>query len=97
MPVRPDAQGMRHAASQFRSKAERVAVVMSRLDNQLSSMVYAGPAADQFRAAMSTERYRLNEIVKALAQVTDVLNDAAARVEADPLGSYGGQGAGGTP
>jgi uncharacterized protein YukE len=86
---------MRHAASQFRSKAERVSVVLNRLDGQVNTMVYAGPAADQFRATMNAERNRLSEIVKALAQVADVLNEGAARVEADPLGYYGAQGAGG--
>ena len=96
MAVRPDAQGMRHAAAQFRSKADRVAVVLNRLDGQMNSMVYAGPAADQFRAAMSSERNRLGEIIKVLGRVTEVLNEAAARVEADPLGVYGAQGPGGT-
>lgn len=92
MPVRPDAQGMRHAASQFRSKADRVAIVLNRLNGQVNTMVYAGPAADQFRAAMDWERSRLAEIVTALGRVADVLNDAAAKVEADPLGYYGAGG-----
>jgi hypothetical protein len=69
--------------------------VVSRLDGQVGSMVYAGPAADQFRAAMNWERTRLTEIVTALGRVTDVLNEAAARVEADPLGYYGAGGSGG--
>ena len=89
MQARPDAEGMRHAASQIRSKADRAAVVLSRLENQVDSMIYAGPAADQFRVAMNLERYRLREIVTALGRVTDVLNSAAARVDADPLGFYG--------
>jgi uncharacterized protein YukE len=87
---------MRHAASQFRSKGDRVAVVMSRLDSQLASMVYAGPAADQFRAAVNSERERLRQILNALTRVADVLNEGAARVEADPLGYYGAEG-GGSP
>ena len=97
MPVRPDAQGMRDAAAQFRSKGDRVAVVLSRLDAPLGSMVYAGPAADQFRAAGPWERDRLRQILNALLRVTDVLNEGAARVEADPLGFYGAQGSGATP
>jgi uncharacterized protein YukE len=80
---------MRHAASQFRSKADRVAVVLARLETQVDAMIYAGPAADQFRAAMSTERQRLREICTTLCRVSDVLNDGAARVEADPLSFYG--------
>ena len=34
MPTRPDAQGMRHAAGQFRSKGDRVATVVGRLEAQ---------------------------------------------------------------
>lgn len=92
MQTRPDAQGMRAAASQFRSKADRVATVSSRLATQLGSMTFAGPAADQFRSAVSWEQHRLKVIASALAQAADVLNQGAARVEADPLGFYGAQG-----
>lgn len=96
MQGRPDAQGMRYAASQFGSKADRVVVVLSRLDVQLNSMVYAGPAADQFRAAMTWEGQRLREIVTALGRVVEMLNAGAARVEVDPLGFYGAQDSGST-
>ena len=89
---RPDAQGMRIAASQFSSKADRTAVVLSRLNAQVNSMVYAGPAADQFRAAMSFEMERLREIITAIGRVAETLNAGAAKVEADPLGFYGAQG-----
>ena len=95
MQGRPDAQGMRHAAAQFRSKADRVGVVVNRLDAQLASMSFAGPAADQFRGALSWERHRLWELVKVLGRAGEVLNEGAARVEADPLGFYGQQGSGG--
>jgi uncharacterized protein YukE len=83
---------MRIAASQFGSKADRTAVVLSRLNAQVSSMVYAGPAADQFRAAMAFETDRLREIIAAIGRVVEVLNASAAKVEADPLGFYGTQG-----
>ncbi|HZX55094.1 MAG TPA: hypothetical protein VFE86_10460 [Ilumatobacteraceae bacterium] len=92
IPGRPDAQGMRIAASQFSSKADRTAVVLSRLNAQVNSMVYAGPAADQFRAAMSFETERLREIIAAIGRVVETLNAGAAKVEADPLGFYGAQG-----
>ena len=88
MQTRPDAQGMRHAASQFRSKAERVAAVISRLDVQLGSMSFAGPAADEFRAAVNADLARLREIRRILGQAADLLNSGAANVEADPLGFY---------
>lgn len=94
--ARPDAVGMRFAASQFRSKADRLGVVLGRLDGQVGSMTYAGPSADQFRAAMAEERGRLAEIMQVLGRVSDLLNDGAARVDADPLGFYGFQSPGGT-
>jgi uncharacterized protein YukE len=81
---------MRHAATQFRQKAERTGVVLSRLAAQVGSMSYAGPAADQFRASMQHEQNRLREIARVLNQVADILYEGAARVEADPLGFYGG-------
>jgi uncharacterized protein YukE len=83
---------MRIAASQFGSKADRAAVVLSRLNAQVNSMVYTGPAADQFRAAMAFEMERLREIIAAIHRVVEVLNAGAAKVEADPLGFYGAQG-----
>jgi len=83
---------MRHAASQIRSKADRVGVVLSRLEAQVASMTYAGPAADQFRAAMADEMRRLTEASRILAQASDVLLRGAANVEADPLGFYGSGG-----
>lgn len=92
MQGRPDAQGMRHAAAQFRDKANRVAAVAGRVEAQVASMVYAGPAAAQFRAAMDHERWRLREITKLLGQAADALTQAAATVEADPAGFYGTAG-----
>ena len=88
MNGRPDAQGMRHAASQMRSKVDRVSAVVNRLEAQVGSMVYAGPAAEQFRAAMEYERWRLREIARILGQAADVLTQGAASVEADPTGFY---------
>jgi uncharacterized protein YukE len=82
---------MRIAASQFGSKADRTAVVVNRLNAQVNSMIYTGPAADQFRAAMSFEIERLREIIAALGRVVELLNAGAAKVEADPSGFYGAQ------
>ena len=92
MQVRPDAAGMRLAASQIRSKSDRIGVVLSRLDAQIVSMTYAGPAADQFRATMADEKRRLTEASRILAKAADVLIRGAANVEADPLGFYGSGG-----
>ena len=88
MQGRPDAQGMRHAAGQFRSKGDRVAVVTSRLELQLGSMSFTGPAADEFRAAINGELGRLREITRILGQAADLLYSSAASVEADPSAFY---------
>jgi uncharacterized protein YukE len=92
MQGRPDVNGMRHAASQFRLKADRANTVSRRLDSQLSAMAFAGPAANQFRNAVAWEQHRLREIARLLVQAADVLNTSANRVELDPLGFYGAQG-----
>ena len=88
MPTRPDAQGMRHAAGQFRSKGDRVATVVGRLEAQVAAMSFTGPAADEFRAAIDGEVGRLREVTRILGEAADVLNASAARVEADPIGFY---------
>jgi uncharacterized protein YukE len=90
MQTRPDAQGMRHAASQFLSKRDRVAAVINRLERQVQSMSFAGPAADEFRAAIGAETARLRQIANILGQAADVLHSAAANVEADPVAWYSG-------
>jgi uncharacterized protein YukE len=87
---RPDAMGMRHAASQFHSKAERTASVSARLDAQVGAMTYAGPAADQFRAAMNQIHNALAINSGVMRQLADALNSAAVAVEADPARFYGG-------
>jgi len=88
LPTRPDAQGMRHSADQFRSKGDRTAVVTNRLEAQIGSMSFMGPAADELRAAINAELGRLREITRMLGQAAELLYSAAANVEADPLGFY---------
>lgn len=79
---------MRFAASQIRAKVDRVGVVLARLDAELVSMTFAGPAADQFRAAMADQMRQLTEASKILARAADALIRGAANVEADPIGFY---------
>ena len=89
MNGRPDAMGMRYAASQLRGKADRIALVAGRLGTQVESMTFAGPAADQFRAAMRSDGAQLRAVARILAEAADALSQAATRVEADPTGFYG--------
>jgi uncharacterized protein YukE len=86
---------MRHAAGQFRSKADRVAAVISRVEAQLASMTFAGPAADEVRAALNAELDRMREVRRIFGQAGDLLYSGAASVEADPFGFYS-SGSGGS-
>jgi len=79
---------MRHAAGQFRSKADRIAAVIARLESQLAAMSFTGPAADEFRAGMNAEVARLREVRRVFGEAVDLLNSGAANVEADPMGFY---------
>ena len=90
MQERPDARGMRFAAWQLRAKIDRIAAVVARLDGRVSSMAYAGPAADRFRAKVAIEVARLREVMRILDEMADALVRGAAAVEADPTGFYGG-------
>ena len=88
MTARPDAMGMRHAASQLRTKADRVSAVHNRLNSQVAAMTFTGPAAQRFRNVMTAEMHRLREVARVLTDMAAALNQAATNVEADPLGFY---------
>jgi uncharacterized protein YukE len=90
---RGDAAGMRHAASQLRSKADRVAAVAGRLEGQVAAMSFAGPAAVQFRGVIGDQVRRQREAARILNEMAGALTNAAASVEADPVGFYGSGGA----
>jgi uncharacterized protein YukE len=89
MQGRPDAMGMRHAAAQLRNKADRTFAVSARVGRQVGSMGFAGPAANQFRSSMTSEADRLRQVASILHQMADLLDQSAARVDADPVGFYG--------
>lgn len=86
--TRPDAAAMRNAAAQVRARSERISAVASQVDSTVSSMTYAGPAADQFRSTIEVQQGLLRQAASIMAQLTDILNRGAAQVEADPLGFY---------
>ena len=83
MTGRPDVEGMRSAATQLRGKVDRIATVLSRLDRQVASMTYAGPAADQFHVVMANERVQLLETTRILSETAGVLTRSASRAEID--------------
>ncbi len=88
MQARPDAMGMRHAASQLRARADRVSAVHNRLNGQVAAMTFTGPAAQRFRNVMTAELERMRETARVLADAATTLNQAAINVENDPLGFY---------
>jgi uncharacterized protein YukE len=87
--MRPDAMGMRQAASQFQSKADRAAALAARLEGHVGSMAYTGPAADQFRRAIAEINTCLKGNARVIRELADNLNTAAAQAEADPVRFYG--------
>lgn len=81
--------GMRHAASQLRSKAERVTAVANRLDADVAALIFTGPAADRFRGSMAREVQDLRTVARVMNDTAATLTKGAADVEADPAGFYG--------
>ncbi|MGB6057436.1 MAG: hypothetical protein WBF71_04160 [Microthrixaceae bacterium] len=75
------APGMREAAGQLRAKVERAASLINRLDAQLASMTYSGPAADRFRAEMTQTRSILVRSNDLTCQAADILVRDALRIE----------------
>ena len=76
---RGDAAGMRHAASQLRSKADRVAAVAERLENQVAAMSLAGPAAVRCCGVIGDQVRHQREATRILNEMAAVLTNAAPR------------------
>ena len=81
MDVTGDPAAMRASAARLRLRAETVATVSARLSQHVDGMVYAGPAADRFRAAMTERNLRAQRVVARLTQLADTLTRSAAQVE----------------
>ena len=82
-----DAAGMRHAAAQLQSRAERIGGVINRLDAQVAAMTYAGPAADRFHASIAEHRAVLANTQGILRGAADTLVQGAANAEAQTWGA----------
>jgi uncharacterized protein YukE len=89
---RGDAAGMRHAASQLRAKADRVSAVAGRLENQVAAMSFQGPASARFRSVIADQVSRQRQASRILGEMAGTLTQAAAAVEADPIGFYSSGG-----
>lgn len=77
------APGMRDAANQLRAKVEYTSSLINRLDAQLASMSYAGPAADRFRGEMAQSRSILVQANSITHQLIDILLRDAQRIESN--------------
>jgi WXG100 family type VII secretion target len=76
-----DPAAMRAAASMLRMRAETLSEVASRLDSQVQSLEFEGPAADLFRETMLLRRQTADSLVSQLASVADEIIRAATEVE----------------
>ena len=77
MQPNPDVDAMNAVAATLRQRAGTLGSVSFRLDNLAKGMVYAGPAADQFRSNMSELRQRLAKVTAELQSVADIVTRAA--------------------
>jgi len=94
MDIFGDPAAMRAGATRLRLRAESVSTMAARLSVHADGMVYAGPAADRFRAAMRERDLRAKRVASRLRQMADTLARAAA-VEEERLASRSTDGAGG--
>jgi len=84
-----DTQAMNAVAAGLRQRAGTLATVSAKLDAQVAAMVYAGPAADQFRANTADRRQRLARTVSELQTLADTVSRAAITAEADASTAVG--------
>jgi len=83
MEPTPDVHAMNAVAVGLRQRAATLATVSNHLDAQAAGMVYAGPAADQFRANTADRRQRLARAIGELEALADQVTRAAITAEAD--------------
>ena len=90
MEPTPDITAMNAVAAGLRQRAATLASVSSRLDAQVAGMVYAGPAADQYRANTADRRQRLARAIAELESAADTVGRAAAAAAAAQTDPFGG-------
>ena len=82
MDAMADVDGMRRTAAQLNERAARLGEMGARLDAQVAGMVYAGPAADRFRATIGDRRQRIAHAAGQLQSLADTLVRSAMTAEA---------------
>lgn len=73
-----DVPAVNAVAAGLRQRADALGCVSFRLEAQVAGMVYAGPAAAQFRSNMDERRGRLARITAELQATADLLDRAAS-------------------
>ena len=90
--VTGDPASLRHAAAQLRHRAEVFMGVTAQVDSATSTMVYVGPAGNQYRANMSATSGQLRATCDRIVDLAGRLVREADRVEAERLAAArGGQ------
>lgn len=75
------APGLRMAAAELNGRVDRLSAVISRVDTQIASMTYAGPAADRFRSSLAYYRSELMKTHANMTETVNILNRAAQSEE----------------
>lgn len=77
----PDVDGMRRTAALLNERAANLGAMGARLDAQVAAMVYAGPAADRFRADVALRRQQIGTAAGELQTLADTLTRSAMAAE----------------
>ena len=83
--VTDDPASLRNAAAQLRHRAEVFQEVAGQVDSAANTMVYVGPAGDQFRADIGATSGRLRGTCDRIVDLAGRLLREADRVEAERL------------
>jgi uncharacterized protein YukE len=76
-----DPHAIRHHAFVLRSAAESIGSLVRRIDHQVGTADFHGPAAARFRASMAERTHRGARVAAELDDLADQLVQAAARAE----------------
>jgi hypothetical protein len=76
-----DPHAIRHQAFVLRSAAESVGSLVRRIDHQVGTVDFHGPAAARFRASMAERTHRGARAAADLNDLADQLVQAAARAD----------------
>ncbi len=79
--VTGDPASMRAAAAQLRLRAETLTAIAGQVDSGVAGMTFAGPAADQFRAAIAGGNTNLRAVCGRMVATAETLVRHAAIVE----------------